>query len=245
MKLNASCGGPDDRGVQNSHTDGVRPRLSCSRRRVLGTGQDRDPTAPAARLTGYGSMPSLRSSTIAVRRQRIVSGENGSVNGMPFALRSGFPSRRPGSAPGSTRRSTPRLQAGERLTHVLPHLAPRQDCCEKLRCACRTRRGRRSRSVSRACSPAARLRPAQAVGGPAAERRRDPGRVDTTRVILAPHDAQFLAPVRFRFAVRRPGHARRGTRLHPTQPATRRAVVGNEASRHGERQATVVGGKDG
>ena len=32
-------------------------------------------------------MPSLRSSTIADRRQRIVSGENGSVNGIPFALR--------------------------------------------------------------------------------------------------------------------------------------------------------------
>jgi hypothetical protein len=36
----------------------------------------------------------LRSSTIAVRRQRIVSGENGNVNGIPFALRSGLPSRR-------------------------------------------------------------------------------------------------------------------------------------------------------
>ena len=33
-------------------------------------------------------------STIAALRQRIVSGENGSMNGMPFALRSGFPSRR-------------------------------------------------------------------------------------------------------------------------------------------------------
>jgi hypothetical protein len=42
----------------------------------------------------YKSMPSLRSSTSAARRQRIVSGENGSVNGIPFALRSGLPSRR-------------------------------------------------------------------------------------------------------------------------------------------------------
>ena len=32
-------------------------------------------------------------STIAERRQRMVSGENGSMNGIPFALRSGLPSR--------------------------------------------------------------------------------------------------------------------------------------------------------
>jgi hypothetical protein len=31
--------------------------------------------------------------TIADRRHRIVSGENGSVNGIPFAFRSGLPSR--------------------------------------------------------------------------------------------------------------------------------------------------------
>jgi hypothetical protein len=42
---------------------------------------------------------SLRSSTIAARRQRIVSGENGGVNGMPFALRSGSPLRRTRSGP--------------------------------------------------------------------------------------------------------------------------------------------------
>jgi hypothetical protein len=42
----------------------------------------------------YRSMPSLRSSTIAALRQRIVSEENGSLNGIPFALRSGLPSRR-------------------------------------------------------------------------------------------------------------------------------------------------------
>jgi hypothetical protein len=42
----------------------------------------------------YISMPSLRSSTVAARRQRIVSGENRNVNGIPFALRSGLPSRR-------------------------------------------------------------------------------------------------------------------------------------------------------
>jgi hypothetical protein len=41
----------------------------------------------------YGRMPSLRSSTSAARRQRIVSGENGSVYGIPFALRSGSPPR--------------------------------------------------------------------------------------------------------------------------------------------------------
>jgi hypothetical protein len=41
----------------------------------------------------YSSMPSLRSSTIADLRQRIVSGEKGSMNGIPFSFRSGFPSR--------------------------------------------------------------------------------------------------------------------------------------------------------
>jgi hypothetical protein len=45
-------------------------------------------------------MPSLRSSTIAARRHRIVSGENGSVNGVPFALRSGSPSRKTRYYPG-------------------------------------------------------------------------------------------------------------------------------------------------
>ena len=35
-------------------------------------------------------MPSFRSSTTAALRQRIVSGENGSMNGIPFAFRSGF-----------------------------------------------------------------------------------------------------------------------------------------------------------
>jgi hypothetical protein len=45
-------------------------------------------------LARYGWMPSLRSSTSAARRQRIVSGEKGSVNGIPFALRSGSPPRR-------------------------------------------------------------------------------------------------------------------------------------------------------
>jgi hypothetical protein len=42
----------------------------------------------------YRWIPSLRNSMSAVRRQRIVSGENGSMNGIPFALRSGLPSRR-------------------------------------------------------------------------------------------------------------------------------------------------------
>jgi hypothetical protein len=42
-------------------------------------------------------MPSLRSSTIAARRQRIVSAENGSVNGIPFALRSTLPSLQAGN----------------------------------------------------------------------------------------------------------------------------------------------------
>ena len=36
------------------------------------------------------SIPSLRSSTIAVLRQRIVSGENGSVRGTPFLLAEGL-----------------------------------------------------------------------------------------------------------------------------------------------------------
>ena len=39
-------------------------------------------------------LPSFRKSMTAALRQRIVSGENGRVNGMPFALRSGLPSRR-------------------------------------------------------------------------------------------------------------------------------------------------------
>jgi hypothetical protein len=49
--------------------------------------------ASGSRLYCSRSMPSLRSSTIADLRQRVVSGENGSMNGIPFALRSGFPSR--------------------------------------------------------------------------------------------------------------------------------------------------------
>jgi hypothetical protein len=39
------------------------------------------------------SIPSLRSSVIADLRQRVVSGEKGSMKGMPFAFRSGLPSR--------------------------------------------------------------------------------------------------------------------------------------------------------
>lgn len=39
-------------------------------------------------------MPSFRSSTIADLRQRVVSGEKGSMNGIPFAFRSGLPSRK-------------------------------------------------------------------------------------------------------------------------------------------------------
>ena len=57
-----------------------------------------EPRLPAAARfdlgASYGSMPSLRNSTIAALRQRTVSGENGNVNGIPFALRSGLPSRR-------------------------------------------------------------------------------------------------------------------------------------------------------
>ena len=68
--------------------------LTCA-----GAGENVSPSRPGDRKVGglrhflgscYRSMPSLRSSTIAARRQRIVSGENGSVNGIPFALRSGF-----------------------------------------------------------------------------------------------------------------------------------------------------------
>jgi hypothetical protein len=48
-----------------------------------------------SRLLRYSSMPSLRSAMIAALRQRTVSGENDSVNGgIPFARRSGLPSRR-------------------------------------------------------------------------------------------------------------------------------------------------------
>ena len=48
----------------------------------------------ARRGFGQTSMPSFRRSRIAVLRQRVVSGENGSVKGIPLALRSGLPSRR-------------------------------------------------------------------------------------------------------------------------------------------------------
>jgi hypothetical protein len=41
----------------------------------------------------YRSIASLRSSTIAALRHRIVSGKKGSMNGIPFALRSGLSSR--------------------------------------------------------------------------------------------------------------------------------------------------------
>jgi hypothetical protein len=46
------------------------------------------------RASRYRSMPSLRSSTIAALRQRTVSGEKGSMKGIPFCFRSGLPSRR-------------------------------------------------------------------------------------------------------------------------------------------------------
>jgi hypothetical protein len=68
-----------------------------------GGGENVSPSKPGDRKVGglrhfwlrcYMSMPSLRNSTIAALRQRIVSGENGSVNGIPFALRSGLPSRK-------------------------------------------------------------------------------------------------------------------------------------------------------
>jgi hypothetical protein len=49
--------------------------------------------AIAGDAQGVSPMPSLRSSMIAARRQRIVSGENGSVKGSPFCLWSGLSSR--------------------------------------------------------------------------------------------------------------------------------------------------------
>jgi hypothetical protein len=51
----------------------------------------------------YTLMPSLRSTTNAALRQRIVPGENGSVNGIPFAFRSGCPRGGRGSGRASAR----------------------------------------------------------------------------------------------------------------------------------------------
>jgi hypothetical protein len=67
-------------------------------------------------------MPSLRSSTTAALRQRIVSGENGSMNGIPFAFRSGLPSPQDAVVP---RRRLDREAGGfepaDELAYVLSH----------------------------------------------------------------------------------------------------------------------------
>jgi hypothetical protein len=80
----------------------------------LGTYRRRSPVTERSAGFGisahrYRSRGSLRSSTAAARRQRIVSGENGSVNGIPFDLRSGLPSRRTRCDPASTPAFLPRL----------------------------------------------------------------------------------------------------------------------------------------
>jgi len=73
-------------------------------------------------------MPTLRSSTIAARRQRIVTCENGGVNGIPFVLWSGLPSRRTrGIAGALTRPSGPRLQPADELADVLVISDPEPD----------------------------------------------------------------------------------------------------------------------
>jgi hypothetical protein len=70
-------------------------------------------------------MPSFRSSTIAARRHRIVSGENGSVNGISFRLREQLALAQDAVVP--RRRldgEADRLEAADELAHVLPHLRP-------------------------------------------------------------------------------------------------------------------------
>ena len=70
-------------------------------------------------------MPSLRSSTIAALRQRIVSGENGNVKGIPFAFRSGLPSRRTPVVPWrGLDREAGGFEPADELADVLPHLGP-------------------------------------------------------------------------------------------------------------------------
>ena len=70
-------------------------------------------------------MPSLRSSTIAARRQRIVSGENGNLNGIPFAF-----AERLAIAQDAVMlrrrldRQTNGFESADELTNVLPHLGP-------------------------------------------------------------------------------------------------------------------------
>ena len=68
-------------------------------------------------------MPSLRSSTIAALRQRIVSGENGSVNGIAFALRSGLSVAQDAVVPWRRLdREADGLEAADEFANVFPHL---------------------------------------------------------------------------------------------------------------------------
>jgi hypothetical protein len=122
-------------------------------RRALLRPRRRDVATVGGIADGYGSIPSLRSSTIAALRQRVVSGENGSVSACRLPCGAAF--RR--AEHGSGRRrldGQPRgFKPADELTHVLPHLAPRQACRERyaLRRACRTRRG--PESSAGACVP--------------------------------------------------------------------------------------------
>jgi hypothetical protein len=66
-------------------------------------------------------MPSLRSSTIAALRQRVVSGENGNVNGIPFALRSGARAK-DAVVPGrGLDAEADRLEPADELANVFSH----------------------------------------------------------------------------------------------------------------------------
>jgi hypothetical protein len=118
-------------GRPGSPGTGQRRRFALT---GAGGGENVSPSKPGDRKVGgsrhflagcYRSMPSLRSSTIAARRHRIVSGENGSVNGMPFALRSGLPSRSTQYVPGCRLDGRARCfePAGE-LANVFPHSEP-------------------------------------------------------------------------------------------------------------------------
>ena len=70
-------------------------------------------------------MPSLRSSTMAALRQRVVSGEKGSMNGIPFC----FPERLAVAEDAVVpwRRFDGQaysLESADEFANVLPHLEP-------------------------------------------------------------------------------------------------------------------------
>lgn len=67
-------------------------------------------------------MPRLRSSTIAARRQRIVSGEKGSVNGHPVRLVQRLALVQDAVVPWRRLdREAERLEAADEFANVLPH----------------------------------------------------------------------------------------------------------------------------